>query len=99
MLKKLYGRWMHAWEEALTTRDENRVVRPVEWGFDWLDDFIDAAGLRAGGERAERDESAAEPAMIAANEAMVRNSEAFFGYERPEDFRLEERAPQLFPTN
>jgi len=99
MLKKLYGRWMHAWEEALTTRDENRVVRPVEWGFDWLDDFIDAAGLRAVVERAERDESAAEPAMIAVNEAMVRNSEAFFGYERPEDFRLEERAPQLFPTN
>ena len=23
----------------------------------------------------------------------------FFGYERPTDFRLEERYPQLFPTN
>jgi hypothetical protein len=99
MLRKLYGRWMVAWETALTTRDENRVVRPLEWGFDWLEDFIDAAGLRATVERAERDAGAAEPAMIALNEAIIRNSDAFFGYQRPEDFRLEERAPQLYPTN
>ena len=37
--------------------------------------------------------------MIAINDAIVRDSEAFFGYERPRDFRVEERAPQLFPTN
>ena len=49
MLKELYGRWMVRWETALTTRDENRVVRPLEWGFDWLADFVDAAGLRATG--------------------------------------------------
>ena len=36
MLGKLYASWMYRWETALTTRDENRVVRPVEWGFDWL---------------------------------------------------------------
>src|SRR6201999_3311109 len=78
---------------------ENRVVRPLEWGFDWLDDFIDAAGLRAKVERAQGKESAAEAAMIAVNEAIVKNSDAFFGYQRPVDFRLEERAPQLFPTN
>jgi hypothetical protein len=33
------------------------------------------------------------------NEAIAANSAAFFAYRRPEDFRLEERAPQLFPTN
>jgi dienelactone hydrolase len=99
MLKKAYGRWMYAWETALTTRDENRVVRPLEWGFEWLDDFIDAAGLRATVTRAEGNRGAAEAAMIAVNEAIVGNSDAFFGYERPTDFRLEERAPQLFPTN
>lgn len=99
MLGKLYSRWMVRWETALTTRDENRVVRPLEWGFDWLDDFVAAAGLRARVERAECDAEAAEAAMIAVNEAIVSNSEAFFGYERPTDFRLEERAPQLFPTN
>jgi hypothetical protein len=52
MLKKAYGRWMYAWETALTTRDENRVVRPMEWGFEWLDDFIDEAGLRGAVARA-----------------------------------------------
>jgi dienelactone hydrolase len=99
MLKKAYGRWMYAWETALTTRDENRVVRPMEWGFEWLDDFIDAAGLRGAVARAEGNVGAAQWAMIALNEAIVHNSDAFFGYERPVDFRLEDRAPQLFPTN
>ncbi|HEY6446219.1 MAG TPA: alpha/beta hydrolase family protein [Acidobacteriaceae bacterium] len=99
MLSDWYRRWMFAWETALTTRDENRVVRPMEWGFDWLEEFIGAAGLRGEVERAERDPAAAEPAMLEVNDAIVRNSEGFFGYERPRDFRLEERPPQLFPTN
>ncbi len=34
---------MTAWETALTTRDTNRIVRPLEWGFDWLSDFSDGA--------------------------------------------------------
>ncbi len=99
MLKELYGRWMVRWEWVLTTRDENRVVRPLEWGFDWLEDFIAGAGLRAMVERAAGSHTASEQAMIAVNEAIVRNSEAFFGYKRPTDFLLEERAPQLYPTN
>ena len=99
MLRKLYGRWMVAWETALTTRDENRVVRPLEWGFEWLQDFIDSAGLRGMVDRAQRDPAAAEAAMLAVNEAIVANSAAFFSYRKPTDFRLEERAPQLFPTN
>jgi hypothetical protein len=100
MLGKLYSRWMYAWETALTTRDENRVVRPMEWGFEWLADFIDGVGLRGDVERAERNGGgAAEEAMAALNETIVRESDAFFAYERPDDFRLEERAPLLFPTN
>ncbi len=39
MLSKLYAKWMYSWETALTTRDTNRIVRPLEWGFDWLKDF------------------------------------------------------------
>jgi hypothetical protein len=99
MLGRIYGRWMYAWETALTTRDENRVVRPLEWGFEWLHDFVNAVGLHHAVERAERDAAAAEAAMVELNEAIVANSEAFFGYARPKDFRLETRAPQLFPTN
>ncbi|WP_433984376.1 hypothetical protein RBB78_05300 [Tunturiibacter empetritectus] len=39
MLSRLYAKWMYSWETALTTRDTNRIVRPLEWGFDWLEDF------------------------------------------------------------
>ena len=99
MLSTLYRKWMVAWETALTTRDENRVVRPLEWGFDWLEEFAASVGLAETVERAKRDPAAAESAMIALNQAIVRDSDAFFGYERPTDFHLEERAPQLFPTN
>ena len=37
--------------------------------------------------------------MVRINELLIRHSDAFFGYTRPTDFRLEERHPQLFPTN
>ena len=93
---------MYRWETALTTRDENRVVRPVEWGFEWLEDFIDSARLRqifGGSDLASLDADASETAMVALNQAIIERSEAFFGYRRPTDFQLETRHPQLFPTN
>jgi hypothetical protein len=103
MLGKLYATWMYRWETALTTRDENRIVRPLEWGFDSLDDYIDGRHLRNrlfgkdGLPPAE--DQAARQAMLRLGEDIVENSDLFFGYRRPSDFRLEERHPQLFPTN
>ena len=47
MLKKKYARWMYEWETRLTTRDENRVVRPLEWGFEWIEPFLEAHGFGA----------------------------------------------------
>jgi hypothetical protein len=32
----LYARWIDNWERKLATKDTNRVVRPFEWGLDWL---------------------------------------------------------------
>jgi dienelactone hydrolase len=108
----LYGKWMTAWETKLTTRDTNRVVRPLEWGFDWLKDFSDAPSsvhfiAPETPQPAEciSAESPASPAsqdlnrMIALNEEIVRRSDDFFGYQVPQDFRLELRHPELFPTN
>jgi len=37
--------------------------------------------------------------MARVNQMLIRHSDQFFGYERPADFHLEERHPQLFPTN
>jgi dienelactone hydrolase len=103
MFGNLYARWMYRWETALTTRDENRIVRPVEWGFAWLEDFIATACLRqqifGGNDPASLEPHAAESAMVALNEAIVQRSEAFYSYRRPTDFQLEARHPQLFPTN
>jgi len=33
------------------------------------------------------------------HELLIRNSDTFFGYKPPTDYRLEERFPELFPTN
>jgi hypothetical protein len=103
MFKNWYARRMYAWETALTTRDENRIVRPVEWGFEWLQDFVESAGLHKEifGSRNPADLSGheAEDALAALNDAIVQRSEAFYDYQRPNDFQLETRHPQLFPTN
>jgi hypothetical protein len=98
MLGKLYARWMYAWETALTTRDENRVVRPLEWGFDWLADFVASSGLEPQVAAAQGDPLAEEAALLALNDAIIRTP-AFFDYTPPTDYRLETRHPQLFPTN
>ncbi len=91
MLSRLYAKWMTSWETALTFKDSNRIVRPLEWGFDWLSGFLP-----------DLDERSAVPdldRMIAANDEIVRRSDEFFGYQTPTDFRLEDRHPLLFPTN
>ena len=101
MLKERYARWMYKWETALTTRDENRVVRPLEWGFEWIEPFLREHGFAAALPTPEqmRDPAAAEAAMVRINQLLIRHSDVFFGYTRPTDFRLEEAYPELFPTN
>jgi dienelactone hydrolase len=95
MPQSLYAKWMYDWEYALTTRDTNRIVRPLEWGFDWLADFSPLAAAAVGAP----DGVAGLDRMIAVNHDIVDRAEEFFGYETPTDFRLEARHPQLFPTN
>jgi len=99
MLKQLYARWMYAWETKLTTRDTNRIVRPLEWGFDWLEDWIASRNLPIRNAIASGDPSQWHAAMLAVNESIIADSVGFYGYNTPTDFRLEERHPQLFPTN
>jgi hypothetical protein len=93
MLAKWYADWMIRWETELTTRDTNRVVRPLEWGFDWLADFSPLAAES----REESPDALAR--MIAINHDIVARGEEFYGYTTPTDFCLEDRHPELFPTN
>src|SRR3569833_128343 len=101
MFRDRYARWMYEWETRLTTRDENRIVRPLEWGFEWLESFLVLHGFSAAlpSSEAMRDDAAAEAALVRINQLLIRHSDIFFGYARPVDFRLEERHPELFPTN
>jgi len=96
MLGKLYARWMYRWETDLTTRDTNRIVRPVEWGFDWLEEFARSQSFPFS---AAADDAEAERRMLRLNDFILRHRAEFFAYQTPSDFVLEERHPQLFPTN
>ncbi|HEY9138761.1 MAG TPA: alpha/beta hydrolase family protein [Terriglobus sp.] len=100
MLAKWYADWMIRWETALTTRDTNRVVRPLEWGFDWLADFSELAAeshrLDMAGQLTTED---ALDRMMRVNEEIVARNAEFYGYATPTDFKLEHRHPELFPTN
>ncbi len=95
MLARLYAKWMYAWETALTTRDENRVERPLEWGFEHLAEF---GGEEMAG-RVERGEISGLEAMIELNRRIVAEPQWFYGYQTPDDFRIEQHFPALYPTN
>jgi hypothetical protein len=97
MISRLYAKWMFAWETALTTRDQNRIERPLEWGFDHLADFD-----LGGGSPTSQTRDVGHPdlaRMIALNERIVAEPERFYAYTTPTDFRIEQRHPELYPTN
>jgi hypothetical protein len=107
MFGRLYGKWMVAWETALTTRDSNRVERPLEWGFEHLGEF---AGMAGAGivPPTSQNRDLGHPAfavrtelerMIAVNEGIVADPHRFFDYVTPVDFRIEQQFPELYPTN
>ncbi len=87
---------MHDWESRLTSRDNNRVVRPFEWGLDW------AAGWpgieRFAVPQDQSDTTAMVQYIAALNDHLAANSDEFFRYHTPTDFRIEHRKVELFHT-
>jgi hypothetical protein len=92
-MPKWYDKWMYDWETRLTLVDSNRVVRPLEWGIDWTDTWPCRDGLGPG-------EMPASPEayLSAYNERITANSDEFFSYRTPTDFRVEDRDVQVFST-
>ena len=88
-----YGQWMHDWETRLTSVDNNRVVRPMEWGVEWTANWPGRNGAPHG-------ESSRDLADYFArfNDRIVQNSDEFYSYKTPTDFRLEQREVQVFST-
>jgi len=89
---------MFAWETHLTTRDTNRIVRPLEWGIEWTRSWPQVNG-NFPASPADLDNASAEGYYRNLNRLIVSDSDRFFSYEPPSDFRLEQRLPELFPTN
>src|SRR5689334_1532871 len=83
-----YQRWMHDWETRLTTRDTNRVVRPLEWGLEWVQRWP-----LVNGNFAQAHENP-EQSLVRLSEKIVAHSDEFFAYTTPHDFELEHRIPQ-----
>ena len=84
---------MYDWEARLTTRDTNRVVRPFEWGLEWTRGWPLGNGYLPPAAGQE------EVFLLELNCQIVTNSDDFFSYKSPSDFRLERRVAELFRTS
>jgi len=91
-MPNFYQRWIENWETRLTTRDTNRVVRPLEWGMDWVKRWPGTNGA------CPADPAGCEPFLLDLNERIIQRSDDFFAYRTPADFRLERRPVEAFAT-
>jgi len=77
----LYARWMDQWERKLATRDTNRVVRPFEWGADWLHSIgYPNCPAELNGN--------AEACLNQWVDDVLANSDRFYSYDPVKDYRL-----------
>ncbi len=88
-----YAQWMYDWEHRLTSVDNNRVVRPLEWGVEWAEGWPCRNGSRSGYAAQNP-----EKFFLDYNQRIVAASDEFYSYSRPTDFRLETREVQVFST-
>ena len=88
-----YAQWMYEWEHRLTSVDNNRVVRPLEWGVDWARDWPCRNGYPPG-----QAPDNPEKFFLDYNRRIVAASDEFYSYTRPSDFRLETREVRVHST-
>jgi dienelactone hydrolase len=92
-MPSLYARWMHDWETRLTSVDNNRVVRPLEWGIEWTREWPCRNGFLP-----HQTDEQCEHYIREYNLRAVAASDEFFAHKTPSDFRLERREVQVFST-
>jgi dienelactone hydrolase len=90
-----YQQWMYDWETRLTSVDNNRVVRPMEWGVEWTRDWPCRNGFALGHLAEDGD---CERFLGEYNRRIVASSDEFYSYILPVDFRLERREVEVFST-
>ena len=78
MVKQWYAKRMDSWEYHLATRSTDRVVRPFDWGAEWMAKWpfhSNAADI--------------ESKLREINRTVIGRSTEFFAYDTPRDFRQE----------
>ena len=84
---------MYDWETRLTSVDNNRVVRELEWGLEWAADWPCRNGYRPGHIAEDP-----EKYLHEYNQRIMAASDDFYCYQTPHDFRLERREIQVCST-
>jgi dienelactone hydrolase len=96
-----YAQWMYDWETRLTSVDNNRVVRPLDWGLDWTHNWPGRNGGPSG-QSSGQDSGQGSRELLEYfsrfNDRIVQASDDFYSYQKPADFRLERREVQVFST-
>jgi dienelactone hydrolase len=96
-----YAQWMYDWETRLTSVDNNRVVRPLDWGLAWTQGWPGRNGGPSGqssGHDSGRGSRELLEYFSRFNDRIVQTSDDFYSYLKPVDFRLERREVQVFST-
>ncbi len=78
LVKQWYAKRIDSWEYHLATRSTDRVVRPFDWGVEWM------ANWPFSSTAADTEEKLRELSRIA-----IARSPEFFAYKRPAEFRVE----------
>jgi hypothetical protein len=78
-----YRDWMHEWENELCFRATDRVARPFEYGLEWSTDWPTTRGFAPNG-------CGTAAYLAEVNQRVIESSDEFFGYEKPEQFRLQD---------
>ncbi len=97
-MKDSYRRWMHDWETRMTSRDNNRVVRPFEWGNEFVQRWPVVGDMQPPQDTDGTDTRAMFDFWRAVNDRIIAHSDEFYSYRTPTDFRLEHRRVELFHT-
>ena len=71
---------MHAWESRLNARDNNRVVRPLDWGVEYAQNWPCRNGSA---------QDNPEQVINELNRRILARSDEFFSYRTPSDVQLE----------
>jgi hypothetical protein len=76
-----YRKWIHRWEDDLSTRSTDRIVRPFELGLEWIEKW--PVKLERGGENDFE-------YVTRLNEKIVAEGKTFFAYDVPPKYVLKQ---------